>query len=309
MENRETILEEVKKTICKDRNYLYGKPEQSFTEIAKVWSFYLGIDLKAEDAAIMLALFKVARMKTSVSFNKDNFLDAIGYIACAFEVATERVAEENENVKNYVAEVRGEIGEIKEGNVAEKLPLNDVTKKPDCFGTFEECRECLDFCWCNRSCKNRKLQDNLGPCIPACFGTYDNSLDCKTCLYEMKCVLKKNEKEFEQAEKEKEENSDCTPVCFGNFEESPVCLDMCWCPKSCKTKTLSESNMDCVPACFECYDGGTDCKVCLYEEACEEACVESCAVEEKVKEEKPVEEKPKHKKKNKKKNNKKSVDK
>lgn len=227
MENRETILEEVKKTICKDRNYLYGKPEQSFTEIAKVWSFYLGIDLKAEDAAIMLALFKVARMKTSVSFNKDNFLDAIGYFACAFEVATERVEEENKNVKKYVAEVRGEIGEIKKGDAVEALPL-DRTKTPDCFGNFRQCAECLDFCWCQ---------------------------------------------------------------------------------KSCKTKTLSESSMDCVLACFECYDGGTDCKVCLYEEACEEACVESCAVEEKVKEEKPVEEKPKHKKKNKKKNNKKSVDK
>lgn len=154
MENRETILEEVKKTICKDRNYLYGKPEQSFTEIAKVWSFYLGIDLKAEDAAIMLALFKVARMKTSVSFNKDNFLDAIGYIACAFEVATERVAEENENVKNYVAEVRGEIGEIKEGNVAEKLSLNDVTKKPDCFGTFEEA--CVESCAVEEKVKEEK---------------------------------------------------------------------------------------------------------------------------------------------------------
>lgn len=109
MSYRANILKEAEETICRDRNYLYGKPEQSFDEIAKVWSFYLGIELNAKDAAIMLALFKVARMKTSVKLNKDNFLDAIGYMACAYEVAQERESKEKENAKGFVQEVKEEV--------------------------------------------------------------------------------------------------------------------------------------------------------------------------------------------------------
>lgn len=182
MSYRANILKEVEETICRDRNYLYGKPEQSFDEIAKAWSFYLGIELKAEDAAIMLALFKVARMKTSVKMNKDNFLDAIGYMACAYEVAQERESKEKENVKGFVQEVKEEI-----------------RKAPECFGNFQDCAECLDFCWCQKSCKDKKLKENPLPFIPNCLGKHDSeeaekySNSCRVCLYEQYCEMKKNE--------------------------------------------------------------------------------------------------------------------
>ena len=66
-ENRETILSEVKKIICNDRNEQYGEPEDSFEKIADYWTTYikhncvaLGVDcdLDARDVAIMMVLFK-----------------------------------------------------------------------------------------------------------------------------------------------------------------------------------------------------------------------------------------------------------
>lgn len=40
-ENRETILSEVKKIICNDRNEQYGEPEDSFKNIAEYWTTYI----------------------------------------------------------------------------------------------------------------------------------------------------------------------------------------------------------------------------------------------------------------------------
>ena len=40
-ENRETILSEVKKIICNDRNEQYGEPEDSFEKIADYWTTYI----------------------------------------------------------------------------------------------------------------------------------------------------------------------------------------------------------------------------------------------------------------------------
>lgn len=49
-ENRETILSEVKKIICDDRNEQYGEPEDSFEKIADYWTTYLKHNCVAPDA-------------------------------------------------------------------------------------------------------------------------------------------------------------------------------------------------------------------------------------------------------------------
>lgn len=73
-ENRETILSEVKKIICNDRNEQYGEPEDSFEKIADYWTTYLKHNcvapdadccLCARDVAILMVLFKLGRMETS----------------------------------------------------------------------------------------------------------------------------------------------------------------------------------------------------------------------------------------------------
>ena len=94
-ENRETILSEVKKIICNDRNEQYGEPEDSFKNIAEYWYTYLehnclvpdiGFHITARDVAIMMVLFKFGRMETSYFASYDSFLDAIGYMTCATDI-------------------------------------------------------------------------------------------------------------------------------------------------------------------------------------------------------------------------------
>lgn len=94
-ENRETILSEVKKIICDDRNEQYGEPKDSFEKIADYWTTYIkhncvapdaDFGLDARDVAIMMVLFKLGRMETSYFASYDSFIDAIGYMTCATDI-------------------------------------------------------------------------------------------------------------------------------------------------------------------------------------------------------------------------------
>lgn len=67
---RKYILEEAARIVCGDRNEQYGEPEDSFRAIAEFWETYVregcvspGADvcIRAEDVAMMMVLFKVAR--------------------------------------------------------------------------------------------------------------------------------------------------------------------------------------------------------------------------------------------------------
>lgn len=87
MMTRKEILTEAEKCVCNDRNRQYGEPENSFSDIAKLWSAYTDVDLGAEDVAIMMCLFKIARLKGSCYESKDSWIDLIGYAACGGEIA------------------------------------------------------------------------------------------------------------------------------------------------------------------------------------------------------------------------------
>ncbi len=79
------ILTEVRKTIEKDRQDIYGNPENSFNIIAQFWTTYLKskyniqIELNGRDIAIMMSLLKHARMVVQDNY-RDNIIDAIGYL-------------------------------------------------------------------------------------------------------------------------------------------------------------------------------------------------------------------------------------
>lgn len=88
--DRETCLTEAMQTICVDRNDQYGEPENNFKLIAKYWNVYLNSELTAEDVAIMMTLFKIARMNTGKP-KLDNYIDAVGYLACGCEVMSKNV--------------------------------------------------------------------------------------------------------------------------------------------------------------------------------------------------------------------------
>lgn len=77
-QDRERILEEVKNIVCKDRNNQHGEPEDVFKDIAELWTWYLGKELSPPDVALMMCLFKLARIKSNPE-TLDSSTDLIGY--------------------------------------------------------------------------------------------------------------------------------------------------------------------------------------------------------------------------------------
>lgn len=86
---RAEILEEARRCVCGEREQEYGTPENNFALVGKLWEAYSGQPFSAKDVAMMLALLKVARIKTGVK--GDSFIDLAGYAACAGEIATQAV--------------------------------------------------------------------------------------------------------------------------------------------------------------------------------------------------------------------------
>lgn len=90
---REDILNEAKKQVTGHRTEDYGKPENSFQRIADLWTAYMKENanddrvFSAKDVAMLLALLKVARIKTDTK--SDSYIDLAGYAACAGEISTE----------------------------------------------------------------------------------------------------------------------------------------------------------------------------------------------------------------------------
>lgn len=92
---REFTLREAHTAVCTDRNKQYGEPEKSFAAIGTMWTAYLhakgylpmDIEITDEDAALMLAAFKMARHVTAQNPKPDTFADIAGYAACACECA------------------------------------------------------------------------------------------------------------------------------------------------------------------------------------------------------------------------------
>ena len=86
--NRSEILDTAKAYITVDRAATHGDAERNFSLIATYWSAHLDCAVTATDVALMMCLFKVARIKSNQG-NLDSFHDLCGYGAIAGEIATE----------------------------------------------------------------------------------------------------------------------------------------------------------------------------------------------------------------------------
>jgi hypothetical protein len=73
-----------------EREQQYNSPERSFEKIASLWGAYLGVEISAVDVASMMALLKIARVKTG-SGKADNWIDLAGYAACGGEIEDQAV--------------------------------------------------------------------------------------------------------------------------------------------------------------------------------------------------------------------------
>jgi hypothetical protein len=83
---RVEALREAAKIITGDRDAQYGRPEENFGRIAKVWSMILGVEISNEDVAMMMVGLKVARYANKSGFQGDTWIDIAGYAGCGYEV-------------------------------------------------------------------------------------------------------------------------------------------------------------------------------------------------------------------------------
>ena len=85
---RADILATASEYVTIDRAATHGDAEDNFRRIAELWNAYLGVDdITSIDVAVMLALLKVARIRSNPT-HADNWIDIAGYAACGGEIAT-----------------------------------------------------------------------------------------------------------------------------------------------------------------------------------------------------------------------------
>jgi hypothetical protein len=89
---RSSVLDTAKQYVTKDREATHGNMEDNFESIGMLWEQYFdyGWSFSPADVAVMMALLKIARLKSSKD-NPDNYIDACGYMACAGELALKKV--------------------------------------------------------------------------------------------------------------------------------------------------------------------------------------------------------------------------
>lgn len=91
---RAEILDAAKACVCGQREQDYGRPEDNFARIAGLWNAYLGDSVReepisAQDVAMMMALLKIARIKSGTGTD-DSFVDLAGYAACGGEISASK---------------------------------------------------------------------------------------------------------------------------------------------------------------------------------------------------------------------------
>lgn len=93
-------LDEAAELIGGDRARQHGDVRQLHEHVAELWTAFLrdrvGDRLGATDVLAMMALLKLARTQHG-DFNRDDWVDALGYVALAGQVAEEdreRLAQE-----------------------------------------------------------------------------------------------------------------------------------------------------------------------------------------------------------------------
>lgn len=85
--NRKQCLDAAAEAVLKNRQELYGKPEDGFAGIAAIWSVLLGRKVASYEVALCLAALKLVRAMNS-PHHADNWADLAGYAACGAELAT-----------------------------------------------------------------------------------------------------------------------------------------------------------------------------------------------------------------------------
>ena len=84
---RAETLEKARECVCGQRQEDYGSLEDNFRVIANLWAVYKDIPFSTTDVAMMMALLKIARIKSGTGTD-DSFVDLAGYAACGAEATS-----------------------------------------------------------------------------------------------------------------------------------------------------------------------------------------------------------------------------
>jgi hypothetical protein len=84
---RSEILKRADSIVNGERQKTYGRPEDSFTMIAALWSGYLDECITRIDVANMMIMLKIAREKCGEG-KADNWIDICGYGSIGGEIST-----------------------------------------------------------------------------------------------------------------------------------------------------------------------------------------------------------------------------
>ena len=90
MNTTKKYLEEAITLVGGQRHIDYGDKTENHSNIAKLWSAYLDVNINAHDVAIMMALLKIARTKLGKR-TPDTYIDASAYMAIAGEIEENKI--------------------------------------------------------------------------------------------------------------------------------------------------------------------------------------------------------------------------
>lgn len=85
-------LLDLAKAAVADRGLNYGKPEDNFERIARLWMthvfnrYNIEVTIDAHDVAMMMGLMKIARLQNDPN-HIDSWADLAGYSACGAELS------------------------------------------------------------------------------------------------------------------------------------------------------------------------------------------------------------------------------
>lgn len=116
--NRAALINRVEQKVITDAR------EDSFDEIAALWSVYLHHPVTGEDVAMMMILLKVARVMKRMSID-DSLVDIAGYAACAAEIW-----ENDLNAQHVLEAIAKADAEVKQ-NAVEDAALKEASKAYD----------------------------------------------------------------------------------------------------------------------------------------------------------------------------------
>lgn len=88
-QRRAEILSAATEAVTVDRAATHGKIEDTFAEVAKIWSARLGVEITPAQVTIMMVDLKGVRAWRNPAHD-DNWVDIAGYAACGGELSKPR---------------------------------------------------------------------------------------------------------------------------------------------------------------------------------------------------------------------------